>query len=60
MEPNSSLTLFDRINIANCAAQRAIQHVTNEEVFNAEYRTARMWSKYKCYITKSVSFVETD
>ena len=57
MEP---LTLFDRINIANCAVQRAVGNVTNQERFISEYHSARMWTKYKCYITKSISFVETN
>ena len=55
MEP---LTLFDRINIANCAVQRAVGNVTNQERFTNEYQSARMWTKYKCYITKTHSFVE--
>ena len=55
-----SLTLFDRINIANCAVQRAVGNVTNHERFTDEYLSARMWTKYKCYITKAHSFVEQD
>jgi len=37
-----NLTLFDCINLAHCAAERAIQHCTNER-FNREYETARMY-----------------
>ena len=37
-----SLTLFDCINLAHCAAERAVQHCTNER-FNREYETARMY-----------------
>ncbi len=54
------LTFFDRLNIANCAMQRAKLHPVNQERFIGEYNTARQWTKYKCYITKTVSFVEPD
>ena len=37
-----SLTLFDCINLAHCAAERAVQHCTNER-FNREYETARLY-----------------
>ena len=55
-----SLTLFQRINIANCAMQRANEYVFDEARFNGEYKTARTWSKYKCIITKQVQYVEND
>ena len=54
------LTFFDRLNIANCAMQRAKLHPVDPERFIGEYTTARQWTKYKCYITKTVSFVEPD
>lgn len=37
-----NLTLFHCINLAHCAAERAVQHCTNER-FNREYETARMY-----------------
>ena len=55
-----SILLFDRINLARCAMERAHQNIFNEEVFQGEYQSARLWSKYKCVITKTYSFVETD
>jgi hypothetical protein len=55
-----SLTLFDRINLAKCAQLRAETNVLNNDVFMGEYYTARMWTKYRCYITKTYSFVESD
>jgi hypothetical protein len=54
-----TLSLFDRINIAKCATDRAMQSVLNAERFTGEYHTARMWVKYKCNIASgSTSFVE--
>jgi hypothetical protein len=55
-----SLTLFDRINLAKCAQLRAEARVCDNDGFLAEYTTARMWTKYRCYITKTHSFVESD
>jgi len=54
------LTFFDRLNLATCAMQRAKLHTGNEHRFRDEYTTARHWTKYKCYISKSLSFVEPD
>ena len=54
------LTLFDRINLASCAQRRAEMNVINDDRFTSEFKTAKMWTKYKCYITKTVSFVESD
>lgn len=36
------LTLFDYINLAHCAAERAVQHCTTER-FDREYETSRMY-----------------
>jgi len=52
------LTLFDRINLAACAARRAQDNTLDEQRFNNEYTSARAWSKYKCVITKSYSYVD--
>ena len=54
----SNLGLFDRINIAQCAAKRAYEYCGDELRFQGEFCTARAWNKYKCYITKSCQFVE--
>lgn len=43
------LSLFDRINLAHCAMQRAQENVFNER-FDEEYETARMWHRNNCYI----------
>jgi hypothetical protein len=43
------LSLFDRINLANCAMMRAKQHVLSNR-FDDEYETARMWHRNNCYI----------
>jgi hypothetical protein len=64
MQSNTScetnLGLFDRINIAQCAANRARAHVMDGERFTREFNTARMWTRYKCYISTRGSFVELD
>jgi|31_taG_2_1085359.scaffolds.fasta_scaffold71076_1 hypothetical protein len=52
------LTIFDRINIANCAKQRAIANVRDNDRFHAEYITARRWIKYRCVNTPDFSYVE--
>ena len=57
---DNNITLFDRINLANCAMQRAQQGHMNQERFNGEYTTARAWTKYRCYISKATQFVEYD
>lgn len=54
------LTIFDRINIANCARERAVAYVLNNERFQGEYLTARGWIKYKCSINPEYSYVELD
>ena len=57
------LLLFDRINLAKCAMQRAerldLRCSHCKELFTREYRTARMWVKYRCSVTNAQqSFVE--
>ena len=52
------LTIFDRINLANCARERAIAHVLDAERFEGEYTTARHWIKYRCAITPDYRYVE--
>ena len=53
-----AILLFDRINLARCAMERAHQNIFNEEVFNGEYQSARLWSKYKCIITTNMQLVD--
>jgi hypothetical protein len=53
-----TLNMFDRINIAHCAVQRANENFNNEHRFHGEFCTARAWNKYKCYITNTCQFVE--
>ena len=52
------LTLFDRINLADCAARRAQQNTMDADRFKGEYDTARLWHKYRCIITKTYSYVD--
>lgn len=52
------LDLFDRINLANCAMERARQNVFDQDRFYGEYKTARFWTKYRCMITKDYSYVD--
>jgi hypothetical protein len=45
------ILLFDQINIARCATDRAMANHRNRERFNGEYDTAKMWSRRSttCY-----------
>ena len=52
------LTIFDRINLANCARERAIANVCDTDRFHGEFTTARHWLKYRCAITPDYSYVE--
>jgi hypothetical protein len=56
----SNICLFDRINIAQCAANRGRMYVLDTNRFRSEFETARMWTRYKCYISNKGSFVEPD
>ena len=56
----SNLNLFQRNNIASCAIQRAKEHLCDGDRFNGEYTTVKMWTRYKCHISTTVSFVEPD
>lgn len=52
------LTLFDRINLADCARRRAQQNVLDAPRFYAEYMTARLWYKHHCVIGKDFAYVD--
>jgi hypothetical protein len=52
------LTLFDRINLAACAARRAQDNTLDADRFHNEYKTARLWHNHKCVITKTYSYVD--
>ena len=53
------LTLFDRINLAKCAKERARRVNPISDRFLSEYRTARMWVKYRCNVTDAQhSFID--
>jgi hypothetical protein len=56
----TNIGLLNRINIAHCAAERARMHVLDTERFSREFDTARLWTRYKCYISTKGSFVEPD
>jgi len=59
MSANSdTITIFDRINLANCAKERAITYLLNETRFISEYKTARLWIKYRCVISPNHSYVD--
>lgn len=54
------LSLFDRINLADCAMRRAQHHVLDQDRFMSEYKTAKFWTRYRCMITKEFSYVDND
>lgn len=55
---NDHINMFDRINLADCAKRRASANVLNEDRFNGEYDTARLWMKYRLIKTTHHSYVE--
>lgn len=60
METERMLTLFDRINMANCARERALADWSDQERFTGEFKTARMWTKYRCVIHREIQYVESN
>ena len=50
MDAYEGLSLFDRINLAHCAAERAKLSILNMHRFDDEYKTARMWHRNNCYV----------
>jgi hypothetical protein len=61
MTYDRNLTLFDRINLANCAVQRATAAPIRDRVrFEDEYETARLWTKYRIHASGSYRFIEAD
>jgi hypothetical protein len=48
-----SLTIFDKINLAHCAAQRAQSHVNNTARFFGEYDSVLCWHNHR------VAFITT-
>jgi hypothetical protein len=55
-----TITLFDRINLANCAAMRAGSLLQDEDRFHGEYETARAWTKYRVYNSTNCRFIEVN
>ena len=43
----SQLLLFDKLNLAHCAALRAQANTSNAECFTGEYETAGLWKAHK-------------
>lgn len=41
------LDLFDRINLARCAVDRAKQNLANGDRFEGEYMTTKLWNGYR-------------
>ena len=57
---SNCIDFFDRLHLAEMAAQRAQLHCFDANRFNGEYETARMWHNYKCYITTNCKYVESN
>jgi hypothetical protein len=55
-----NLSLFERINLARCAAERADMNFRDPARFEGEYFTARLWTRYRIYNTSKCSFIEAD
>lgn len=58
------ITLFDRVNLANCAMRRAEENVRDIERFVNEFNTVRAWTKYRCtiynYNNRIVAYTESN
>lgn len=54
------ITLFDRINLANCAVRRSETVIRDMKRFHGEYETARMWTRYRIYNSPTCQFVQID
>ena len=57
---DTNLCLFERINLARCASERADMNIRDRDRFTSEYFTARMWTRYRIYNSTTCSFVEAD
>jgi len=55
-----NITLFDRINLADCARRRASAHVLDSTRFESEYDTARLWMKYRLVKYTTYSYIDED
>lgn len=45
----SGLSLFDKIRLAACAAERAKENFLDNERFNREYETVALWKVHRIY-----------
>ena len=54
----TALGVFERLNIAQCAAKRAVYSCSDADRFNGEYLTVKAWMRYRCYISRKHSFIE--
>jgi hypothetical protein len=56
------MTVFDKINLANCARIRARQAVADlgnpewERLYHGEFTTAVSWFQHRCVTTESYHF----
>jgi len=41
------MSMFDKLNLAQCAKLRACASLMDGERFRREYETARLWMKYR-------------
>jgi hypothetical protein len=46
------LLFFDQINVAKCAADRAVDNVLDAERFSREYDTAKMWANRPVHLCR--------
>lgn len=55
---SAAMSVFDRLNIAQCAAKRATYSCSDPDRFKGEYQTVKAWMRYRCYISRKHSFIE--
>jgi hypothetical protein len=52
------MTMFDKLNLAQCARLRATTHLMDGDRFHREYQTAHLWMHYKVVSLPGYRYVE--
>lgn len=52
------LSMFDKLNLAQCAKLRACDALMDNDRFYGEYETTRLWMKHKVVSVTGYTFVD--
>lgn len=50
-----SLSLYDKIHLAECAARRSKDHWNDQDRFLGEFNTVVLWKKHRITSTKTIT-----